>query len=306
MVALEAMERARPVIAASIGGLEDLVRDGETGLLVRPGTPTRSRRRCSPWPPTRRARPRWAGKRAAARSSASPRPAAPSGRRRSTATSSPAPAPPRGRPQPTRRSARPLASVQLVGSGGSTRGPAAGGVDVAFAARARACRGTRAGGRGRRGRPRARGAAARARLRRKSPRSAPPSSSSSASGRSSSRNQRSSGTPKPVFAAAAISGGRSAANARLSAALPDARLGRQRQPELDDAVVEERRAQLERDRHRREVRLRQQVARQVRLDVDDPQVGAGGQLASRVACARASSVHSRRRSSSGKTSTRRA
>ena len=34
MVALEAMERARPVIATSIGGLEDLVRDGETGLLV--------------------------------------------------------------------------------------------------------------------------------------------------------------------------------------------------------------------------------------------------------------------------------
>ena len=37
MVALEAMERARPVIAASIGGLEDLIRDGETGLLVRAG-----------------------------------------------------------------------------------------------------------------------------------------------------------------------------------------------------------------------------------------------------------------------------
>jgi glycosyltransferase involved in cell wall biosynthesis len=37
MVALEAMERARPVIAAAIGGLEDLVRDGETGLLVKPG-----------------------------------------------------------------------------------------------------------------------------------------------------------------------------------------------------------------------------------------------------------------------------
>ena len=37
MVALEAMERARPVIAASIGGLEDLVRQGETGLLVPPG-----------------------------------------------------------------------------------------------------------------------------------------------------------------------------------------------------------------------------------------------------------------------------
>jgi glycosyltransferase involved in cell wall biosynthesis len=37
MVALEAMERGRPVIAASIGGLGDLVRDGETGLLVPSG-----------------------------------------------------------------------------------------------------------------------------------------------------------------------------------------------------------------------------------------------------------------------------
>jgi len=37
MVALEAMERARPVIAASIGGLGELVRHGETGLLVPPG-----------------------------------------------------------------------------------------------------------------------------------------------------------------------------------------------------------------------------------------------------------------------------
>jgi glycosyltransferase involved in cell wall biosynthesis len=37
MVALEAMERARPVIAASIGGLGELVQDGETGLLVPPG-----------------------------------------------------------------------------------------------------------------------------------------------------------------------------------------------------------------------------------------------------------------------------
>jgi glycosyltransferase involved in cell wall biosynthesis len=37
MVALEAMERARPVIAASIGGLGELVRDGETGLLVPAG-----------------------------------------------------------------------------------------------------------------------------------------------------------------------------------------------------------------------------------------------------------------------------
>jgi len=37
MVALEAMERARPVIAAEIGGLGELVRDGETGVLVAAG-----------------------------------------------------------------------------------------------------------------------------------------------------------------------------------------------------------------------------------------------------------------------------
>ena len=37
MVALEAMERSRPVIAAKIGGLGELVRHGETGLLVPPG-----------------------------------------------------------------------------------------------------------------------------------------------------------------------------------------------------------------------------------------------------------------------------
>jgi glycosyltransferase involved in cell wall biosynthesis len=37
MVALEAMERARPVIAAEIGGLGELVEDGVTGLLVPSG-----------------------------------------------------------------------------------------------------------------------------------------------------------------------------------------------------------------------------------------------------------------------------
>lgn len=37
MVALEAMERARPVIAAGIGGLLDVVEDGESGILVPPG-----------------------------------------------------------------------------------------------------------------------------------------------------------------------------------------------------------------------------------------------------------------------------
>jgi glycosyltransferase involved in cell wall biosynthesis len=37
MVALEAMERARPVIAAEIGGLGELVEEGVTGFLVPPG-----------------------------------------------------------------------------------------------------------------------------------------------------------------------------------------------------------------------------------------------------------------------------
>jgi glycosyltransferase involved in cell wall biosynthesis len=37
MVALEAMERARPVIAAEIGGLGELVEEGVTGVLVPPG-----------------------------------------------------------------------------------------------------------------------------------------------------------------------------------------------------------------------------------------------------------------------------
>src|SRR6059058_2568937 len=37
MVALGSMERSRRVIAAEIGGLGELVRDGETGLLVPPG-----------------------------------------------------------------------------------------------------------------------------------------------------------------------------------------------------------------------------------------------------------------------------
>ena len=87
MVALEAMERARPVIAASIGGLEDLVRDGETGLLVPPGDADAARRGDA----RARRRPGARGRDGqsrpgAARSSASPRTAAPSGPRRSTAT----------------------------------------------------------------------------------------------------------------------------------------------------------------------------------------------------------------------------
>jgi glycosyltransferase involved in cell wall biosynthesis len=37
MVALEAMERARPVIASAVGGLPEIVEDGTTGLVVPPG-----------------------------------------------------------------------------------------------------------------------------------------------------------------------------------------------------------------------------------------------------------------------------
>ena len=36
MVALEAMERARPVIASAVGGLPEIVADGETGIVVPP------------------------------------------------------------------------------------------------------------------------------------------------------------------------------------------------------------------------------------------------------------------------------
>ena len=56
MVALEAMERGRPVIASDVGGLPEIVVDGETGSSSRRATPTRSRGRSPSSPRTSRAR----------------------------------------------------------------------------------------------------------------------------------------------------------------------------------------------------------------------------------------------------------
>ena len=97
MVALEAMERARPVIAASIGGLEDLVaRRRDRACSCRPGDadPLADAMLAARERPRRAREMGAAGARPRA-SSASPRTAAPSGPRRSTASGSTAGAPPR-------------------------------------------------------------------------------------------------------------------------------------------------------------------------------------------------------------------
>ena len=90
MVALEAMERARPVIAAEIGGLGELVRDGETGVLVPAGEAEPLREAIVRLAGNLRARAaRWATRAAAARSRGSCRRPAPSAPSCCTRTRSP-------------------------------------------------------------------------------------------------------------------------------------------------------------------------------------------------------------------------
>ena len=84
MAALEAMERARPVIATQIGGLVDQIRHGETGLLVPAGDAEALAERSSSWSATRIALPSWAGPGGVARSTVSPRSARSTGSRSST------------------------------------------------------------------------------------------------------------------------------------------------------------------------------------------------------------------------------
>ena len=91
MVALEAMERSRPVIAAAIGGLGELVRDGETGLLVAAGEAEPLRDAILDSPATSSSRARWVKPGGGARSRGSFRPSAPSARSSCTRARSSAP-----------------------------------------------------------------------------------------------------------------------------------------------------------------------------------------------------------------------
>ena len=86
------------------------------------------------------------------------------------------------------------------------------------------------------------------------------------------RNQVPSGTPNPCFRRSRISGGRSPAATACSTCLRrppcDLHRRRQRGRELDDVVVEQRHARLDRVRHAHAIDLRQDVLRQIGLEVE--------------------------------------
>ena len=130
MVALEAMERSRPVVASAVGGLPEIVADGETGLVVAPGDAEAACRRDGPRSrPTSLVLRRWARRDGAARSSRSRRSARRRESRRSTCAASRAPprrpprsVPPYARPR-TRpgRAARPAAPIAAARAGSSSK-----------------------------------------------------------------------------------------------------------------------------------------------------------------------------------------
>ena len=151
-------------------------------------------------------------------------------------------------------------------------------------------RGTRAGGRGRRGRRRARPAAARRPPGRNWPRARrrSPSRTSAASvaqlpaepardrdaepGLAARRDLAAAARPRTLGAARPCRGARSTFSESGSET-----------PSSSTRVVEQRRAQLERVRHRGDVRLEQQVAGEVRADVEPLQAGDPRRRAGRAA-----------------------
>ena len=90
--------------------------------------------------------------------------------------------------------------------------------------------------------------------------------------RSSSRSQRSIGTPKPCFGRSTTAAGRRSRDRPLQEVLrrepAELQIGRQAGAELHELVVEEGRAALEPVRHGRDVDLHEQVVGEIRLAVD--------------------------------------
>ena len=120
MVALEAMERGRPVVASAVGGLPEIVDDGRTGLLVPPGDADALAEAIVELAARPgRAPPRWAPPVATGRSRSSRRSAAPTGSRRSTGRRSTAAAERRSRRSAQARSSANAASSASTKSHGA-------------------------------------------------------------------------------------------------------------------------------------------------------------------------------------------